>query len=112
LLPETLTPKLTPQFPITIQSHKFNALLDTGASHSFMQLSIAQSLKLSIVHSSSPEITIGNSCKIKPVGSCTVSFRFANKLFKVTLYIAAINFFLMGFTCYTKTTTPPTVLIA
>jgi hypothetical protein len=37
---------------------------------------------------------------------------FARPLLKVTLYIAAIDFFLMGFTCYTKTTTPPTVLIA
>jgi len=81
LLPQFANPKLTPQVQIQVGYRKFNALLDTGASHSIIQSKVANLLKLKTLDSNVSEIIIGNSCTVKPVGSCKIKFKFSNQIF-------------------------------
>ncbi|CAL8107960.1 unnamed protein product [Orchesella dallaii] len=58
-----------------------HALLDTGASHSFISMHVATRLNACFQSDPTPLVTIGNTAKIKPVGICTLSFQFMNKEF-------------------------------
>jgi len=81
LLPASINPKSTPQINLLINHHKILALLDTGASHCFINHKTAQELKLPIDYQSLPNVTIGNSMAITPLGTVSISFYIAQQSF-------------------------------
>ena len=87
LLPAHMNAKVTPKIQIEINSKSLYALLDTGASHSFLHVNTVKSLNLSMQTNNLPKIFLGDSSFIIPLGLCSVEFKFSNILFKQDFFV-------------------------
>jgi len=87
LLSASLSKKFTPQVNLVTQNRKFNALLDTGASHCFINHKAAVNLKIPILMKSIPPVMIGNAAEIQPLGSCIIPFRIGKENFEFEFFV-------------------------
>jgi hypothetical protein len=87
LLPATVIPRLTPQVNIHYGNHPISCLVDTGASHSFFNLSFVQKLRLPFQREPLPSVLIGNSSRLNPIGTIQLKFKLSHKTYTHTFYI-------------------------
>jgi len=87
LLPASIVPKIIPQISITVNHKKGNALLDTGASHCFIQKDIAYLLGAQLSMNRLPKVTIGNATTMSPLGSCKLVVQIDNTQYHQEFFV-------------------------
>jgi hypothetical protein len=72
---------------IKIGKVKLSALIDTGASHSFIDHHTACKYGISFIQGNMPKVTIGNSSSVTPVGIGQESIRLSSHSFPISLHV-------------------------
>ena len=68
--------------PVELNGKAFDALIDSGSSHSFIKTTVAADLSLSIKQSDELISLASNSCKVKILGFVTTDISIQGKLYK------------------------------